>query len=261
MDRIIEAWQREQPGLDVGPVGIVTRLARVRTYLEQTLEPLFAAHGVSRADFEVLVTLRRAGRPFQLPQRALMTQLALTSGTVSVRIDRLFAAGLVERLPDPEDRRGVLVGLTPRGRKLFDAIAPRKLADEDRLLSALSPGERETLAALLRKLLLSFEQGSARATWAATLGLVTAPAHVARELRSAVGLPDRAGLLVQSVAGDSPAARAGLDTGDLLVAAGGRELRSLADLHAVVDAAEPGSRVVLTAVRGVDERTVELPRP
>jgi hypothetical protein len=71
------------------------------------------------------------------------------------RLDRLEAMGLVERQPDPTDRRGRLVALTDRGRELVDAAVVDHLENEERLLEALDAGEREQLAGLLRKLLLS----------------------------------------------------------------------------------------------------------
>ena len=88
------------------------------------------------------------------------------------------------------------------------------------------------------------------------LGLAIAPARVARRLRVAVGLPDRDGLLVHGVERDGPAARAGVEKGDLLVRADERDLARLDDLHEALDAARPGAELRLTAVRGVDEREV-----
>jgi len=91
-----------------------------------------------------------------------------------------------------------------------------------------------------------------------TLGVALAPSRAARHLRRAVGLPERDGLLVRGVADDSPAAAAGVREGDLLVEAGGRELRSADDLHAALDAVEPGGSLALKVVRGVDELDVEV---
>ena len=88
------------------------------------------------------------------------------------------------------------------------------------------------------------------------LGLAIAPARVARRLRRAVGLPERDGLLVHGVERDGPAARAGVEKGDLLVRAGDRDLLRLDDLHEALDAVAAGSELRLTAVRGVDEREV-----
>jgi serine protease Do len=88
------------------------------------------------------------------------------------------------------------------------------------------------------------------------LGVAIAPARVARRLRRAVGLPERAGVLVHGTERDGPAARAGIEKGDLLVRAGGRDLARLDDLHEVLDATKPGGDLELTVVRGVEEREV-----
>src|SRR6185312_12829398 len=108
----------------------VTRLERARTYIAAGLSEVFSRYGLSAADFQVVVNLRRAGSPYRLPQARLMKALTLTSGTVSVRIERLVKLGIVTREPDPADARGQLVQLTSRGLQLFDDIAPVHLADE-----------------------------------------------------------------------------------------------------------------------------------
>jgi serine protease Do len=93
------------------------------------------------------------------------------------------------------------------------------------------------------------------------LGLAVAPARAARRMRRAVGLPDRDGLLVRAVRDDGPAARAGVERGDLLVAAAGRPVTSLDEVHAALDAVPSGSSLKLTVVRGVEEREVEVSFP
>ncbi len=101
-------WERERPDLDFTPVGIVTRLARVRTHLDADVTAVFAAHGLTPADFQVIVTLRRFGKPYRLPQARLMDALELTSGTVSVRLDRLESAGIVVRESGTASARSTL---------------------------------------------------------------------------------------------------------------------------------------------------------
>ena len=245
IDSVIDDWAKLRPDLDASPIGVVARLRRVRTYFDQELDAFFADYELTLANFDVLTTLRRLGG--SASQRRLMDALGLTSGTVSVRIDRLVAEGLVTRDADPQDGRGAIVTLTREGAARFDAAAPAHLANEERLLAALDTGERAHLATLLRKLLLSFE-GADRP---ARLGVALAPAHVARRMRRAVGLPDRPGLLVKDVEPDSPAARAGLRAGDLLVAAGGRELHSVSQLQVALTRAK--RTLTLDAVRGAED--------
>ena len=224
VDLLLADWAGQRPDLDFTPVGVVTRLTRLRGYLDAELAGVFARFGLTSADFLVIVSLRRGGPPYRMPQARLMDALGLTSGTVSVRLDRLEKSGIVTREPDPASARGSLVQLTGEGLELFDRVAPVHLANEDRLLSALSPAEREVLAGLLRRLLSSFESGSTDV--AASLGLVLEPARLARARRQAVGLSDRAGLLVASVAPGSPAHEAGIERGDLLTSLDGVEVIS-----------------------------------
>ncbi len=260
VDKVLRDWARERPDLDFSPVGIVTRLARVRSHLDAGLQPVFDRYDLTPADFLVIVSLRRAGAPYRLAQAQLMGRLALTSGTVSVRVDRLVTRGIVAREPDTEDRRIQLVRLTDKGLRLFDEIAPVHLANEDRLLSALTPAEREQLAGLLRRLLASFEDGSVNV--ATYLGAELHPAHVARSRRAAVGLSDPPGLLVAAPPlPGTPAADAGLQQGDLITAINDREMRSRIALAEVLSRAAPGSPLRISILRGEQPRQLHLTPP
>jgi DNA-binding MarR family transcriptional regulator len=243
VDEILDQWRAELPELPVTPVGVITRLARVRGYLDAALAAVFDGFDLTPADFAVIVTLRRAGAPYRLGQARLMDALRLTSGTVSVRLTRLAERGIVERTGDPADKRSSTVGLTEAGRALFDRIAPVHLHGEEVLLSALDDAQRTELADLLGRLLSSFEQTGRHAPW--RWGMRLEPAAVARRRRAAVGLSDRTGLLVAEVE-DGPA---GVATGDLLVAANGKAVRHVDDLP------EAGP-VTLRLVRG--ERDLEV---
>lgn len=259
-DWIIEGWKQERPDLNVSPVAIINRLGRLSSYLRAEVAAVYERFGLTSPSFAVIANLRRAGAPYQLSQRALMDILQLTSGTISLRIDRLVQGGLVERLPDPDDQRGVLVRLTEKGLSLFDQVAPVHLANEERLLSALSDEQREQLALLLRILLLSFEAISPEdprhpSHW---IGVSLAPAHAARQIRRSVGLSDTPGLLVQSVAIPSPASVAGLQEGDLIVSAGGTETRSIERLHEKIVAAQ-GSSLTIEVLRGIERHVLHMP--
>lgn len=157
IDRVLADWHRLRPDLDFSPVGVVARLRRVRAHLDLALEAVYADYGLTGPDFEAIVILRRREPPYRASQAYLGRWLGLTPGTISVRIDRLVDAGLVRRERDPGDARSTLVRLSRKGQGLFDRVAPAHLDNQQRLLAALSPAERETLAALLRKLLLDFE--------------------------------------------------------------------------------------------------------
>jgi len=262
IDWVIEGWERERPDLDVAPIAVINRLERLQSYLRAEVASIFERFGLSGPSFAVIATLRRAGKPYQLSQRVLMDALQLTGGTISVRIDRLERDGIVERLPDPHDQRGVLVRLTEEGERLFDQIAPLHLANEDRLLSALNMQQREQLAALLRILLLSFEPVAVEDSYhpSCWIGVSLAPAHSARKIRRSSGLPDMVGLLVQSVIVPSPAAAAGLQEGDLIVSANGRETRSIENLCEQLSVAR-GKAIKLEVLRGTAYRSVLLTAP
>jgi len=259
MDRVLADWAGQRPDLDFTPVGVVTRLSRLRGYLDAELAGVFARFGLTSADFLVIVSLRRGGPPYRMPQARLMDALGLTSGTVSVRLDRLERSGIVTREPDPASARGSLVQLTGKGVELFDRVAPVHLANEDRLLSALSPAEREVLAGLLRRLLSSFESGSTDV--AASLGLVLEPARLARARRQAVGLSDRAGLLVEAVAPGSPGYEAGIERGDLLISLDGVEVVSSTGLALLLENLLGRRTVRAVLLRGDQELTVRLTMP
>jgi len=154
VDEILEQWRRERPDLDPSPIGVVGRVSRLARELEQRLEPVYREHGLEPGWHDVLATLRRAGPPYRLRPTEFTSALMLTSSGTTKRLDRLEQAGLIERSPDPQDRRGTLIGLTPKGREMIDGVTEAHLANERRLLEALSPEDREQLADLLRKLLL-----------------------------------------------------------------------------------------------------------
>jgi DNA-binding MarR family transcriptional regulator len=157
VDRIVEAWRHERPDLDVAPLHILSRVLRLARHLDLTRGSAFAARELEGWGFEVLSALRRAGAPYQLSPGQLVAQTLVTSGTMTNRVDRLAARGLVSRGPDPSDRRGVKVTLTTAGRAVVDAAMADLLDRERILLNELRPAERDHLAELLRRLLSAFE--------------------------------------------------------------------------------------------------------
>lgn len=157
MAAIVSSWRRERPDLDVAPLEVLSRVSRLSRRLDLTRSSAFAAHGLDSWAFDVLAALRRSGEPYELSPGALTAETLVTSGTMTNRVDRLERSGLVQRHPDPSDRRGVLVRLTPAGREVVDAALTDLLASERPLLAGLSEGDQETLARLLRRLLEPLE--------------------------------------------------------------------------------------------------------
>jgi DNA-binding MarR family transcriptional regulator len=155
VDAMIEQWARERPELDVSPIGVIGRISRLSRELEARLEPVYRAHGLEHGWHDVLATLRRSGPPYRLRASDFTRTLMITSSGATKRLDRLERAGLIERSPDPHDRRGTLIGLTEQGHAAIDAVTPPHLDNERDLLSSLTAEEREQLADLLRKLQLS----------------------------------------------------------------------------------------------------------
>jgi len=152
VDSILEQWERERPELDASPMAVVGRITRLARELDAPLQRVFGSFSLGPGEFDVLASLRRAGEPYLLNPRALVESMMVTSGAVTKRVDRLERVGLVDRAPDPRDRRGVLISLTPEGLQLVNQVVEQHLANEERLLAALSRTEREQLARLLRKL-------------------------------------------------------------------------------------------------------------
>lgn len=259
IDRVLHQWARARPDLDVSSVGIIGRLARLRAVLDEEQEAVFAEHGITSPTFATLVTLVRINSPGGISQRRLANEMRLTPGTVSARVERLVADGLVTRSPDPADKRGSLVTLTDRGREMFDAVVPAHLANQVRLLGSLSPDEQATLAGLLRKLLVAFEGSAELEHMPVRLGLTLAPVHVTLAMQRAVGLPERPGLLVRATDEQSPAAAAALAEGDILTEAGGIPLRSVSALYSAISGALPSGRLELRVRRGLRDRTVSIP--
>lgn len=157
VDRILQQWQRERPDLDASPMGIFGRMARLSKYFDRALQAVFGEFDLRPGEFDVLATLRRSGEPYQLSPTELFNTMMVSSGTMTHRIDRLEQAALVERIPDPSDRRGTLICLTSKGFDLIEMAVTSHVGNMHRILTPLDPSEREVLMALLRKLLISFE--------------------------------------------------------------------------------------------------------
>lgn len=156
VDELVEAWARERSDLDLAPVAVFSRISRLARHLDLARRAAFTAHGIESWEFDVLAALRRAGAPYELSPGRLLRETLVTSGTMTNRVDRLAARGFVERSPDPDDRRGVIVRLTAEGKTAVDGAFEALLDAERTFLADLPAAERDQLGELLRTLLAPF---------------------------------------------------------------------------------------------------------
>lgn len=157
VDRIVGAWITQRPDLDFSPLEVLSRVDRLSRHLDRARRAAFKRSDIEPWEWDVLSALRRAGEPFQLSPKQLLQQTLVSSGTMTNRIDRLVGRRLVRRESDPGDGRSILVTMTDEGRTRVDAAITRLVDAESHLLSTLSRGDRERLAALLRKLSMGFD--------------------------------------------------------------------------------------------------------
>ena len=158
VDTILAQWAKERPDLDVSPMGLIGRTTRIAHYFRKAIGKTFSEFDLQPGEFDVLATLRRSGKPYQLSPTELFKSMMVSSGTMTNRIDRLETAGLVERVPDERDRRGTLIHLSDKGFSLIEAAVTAHVANEHCILNGLDDVEKKALSDLLRKLLLSLEE-------------------------------------------------------------------------------------------------------
>ncbi|WP_319530953.1 MarR family transcriptional regulator [uncultured Cohaesibacter sp.] len=156
-------WRQEKPDWDLLPMELFGRISEASNVIRSRhIEPLFAAFGLQGGEFDVLATLRRSGCNeaglYALTPSQMYDATMISSGGMTNRLDRLEKAGLVERMANPKDRRGTIVALTDKGLALVEQVTERHLANETRLLSALSQTEQQLLNELMAKLLMGVEQ-------------------------------------------------------------------------------------------------------
>ncbi|WP_307834167.1 MarR family winged helix-turn-helix transcriptional regulator [Paractinoplanes lichenicola] len=153
VDLIIRQWARERPDLETTAMSVFGRIFRLSRLAGDRMEQAYTPYGIGRPEFDVLATLRRAGDPFQLSPGELAASMMLSTGGTTARLDRLERAGMIERLPSPSDRRGVLVRLTRPGFDVVEQAVGAGLAEQQDLLAHLSPEKQRQLDALLREAL------------------------------------------------------------------------------------------------------------
>ncbi|MFJ7417268.1 MarR family winged helix-turn-helix transcriptional regulator [Streptomyces uncialis] len=152
VDRIIAEWRRERPGLDADSIDVVGRITRCGVLVRNLSNRMYDRHSINQSIFDVLASLRRMGPPYRKTARELAASSLLTSGGMTMRLDRMERDGLIRRIRSAEDRRSVYAELTPAGFALIDRIIDDHLEREREMLRTLDPDERRQLAGLLKKL-------------------------------------------------------------------------------------------------------------
>ncbi|MFJ2773263.1 MarR family winged helix-turn-helix transcriptional regulator [Streptomyces sp. NPDC087300] len=158
IDELRGQWRRERPDLELAhldAMALVGRIKRADHLLSKGMKTVFVEYGLEFAEFDVLATLRRVGAPHELTAGGLIKTAMVTSGAITNRLDKLERKGLIERHPDPTDRRAIRVRLTDAGLDLVDRAVVDHVANEERMLAALTPSERAALDGALRRLLVS----------------------------------------------------------------------------------------------------------
>jgi DNA-binding MarR family transcriptional regulator len=157
----IDRWlaETELPGaVDLEVEGIVDRINGIRRRFNRLLDETLAEFGLTEGEYKVLNHLQLDGPPHRKSPGKLAMRAELSSGAMTNRLDRLEQAGLVRRVPDPDDRRGVLVELTDKGRKAWEDSISAQAQKESLVAAALTDADKKQLNALLRKLMREFER-------------------------------------------------------------------------------------------------------
>jgi DNA-binding MarR family transcriptional regulator len=159
VDRFLASIRDElPPDLDLTVEGIVDRITGLSKRLKRMMEETLAEHDLTWGEWKVLGFLVHQGPPYCSSPGRLAEHLELSSGAMTNRLDQLEAAGLIRRLPDPSDRRGIQVEITQAGRKLYKQSTATAADKEALLASALNGREREQLNGMLRQLMIAFEK-------------------------------------------------------------------------------------------------------
>ncbi len=143
---------------DSGPLALFTHLARTGLFLDALQQECLEPYGLSFADYSVLRVLRNAGPPHRLSPKSLADTVLRTSGGMTKMIDRLERAGLVERFPDPDDRRALLIGLTRKGIRVSDKASDAYTEGRQRVLRRLKASEIDDIDVMIKRLLEVFEE-------------------------------------------------------------------------------------------------------
>lgn len=153
IDKLISEWKQERPDLDASAMQIVGRILKLGKLLEKRASTALKESGIHYTDLDVLATLRRSGKPYELTPKELMQSVLITSGAMTALLDRLTKLNLVYRSADKKDGRIKRAGLTKKGVKIIDRAIEVRFEEASESIMALSNSEKENLSALLKKVM------------------------------------------------------------------------------------------------------------
>ncbi len=152
IDALQQDWAAENPDFDTYAMGIVGRIMILGCLLDQRVSEVLKPYQLQYSEFDVLATLRRAGSPYELTPKILLSTVVLTSGAMTALLDRLTKRGLTRRGNSPTDGRKRTVILTEKGKKLVDEVAELRFKEASQAISCFSQKESFALSNQLRKM-------------------------------------------------------------------------------------------------------------
>jgi DNA-binding MarR family transcriptional regulator len=158
VDASLEVWGRELPDLDLEIEGIVERIYKLERHVDATMRETLEEFDLSYGEYKLAMHLRYGGPPYRGKPGKLAKWLGLSTGAMTNRLDNMERRGLIRRLDDPDDRRGVIVELTDEGKDLWERAVGVQAEKESIVATALDERERQKLNDLLRRLMNAFEE-------------------------------------------------------------------------------------------------------
>ncbi len=146
-------WAKQRPDIDVTPMEVMGRILVMSKLLEATANETLKPYNLMFTELHVLANLRRVGKPYQLSPKQLLKYVQITSGSMTACLDRLEKRELINRVIDPEDKRGRLVGLSKQGFEVIDVAIEDWFLSVKNITKGLSANEHKSLAKLLQKLI------------------------------------------------------------------------------------------------------------
>mgnify|MGYP000011722685 CR=1 FL=1 len=156
IDNLVQDWKNERPELDASAMLIIGRILKLGKVLEKRMDKVLKDSPICYSDLDVLATLRRSGKPFELTPKELMKSVLITSGAMTALLNRLEKQDLIYRKVDKKDTRVKRAGLTKKGIKIIDKAIEDRFEDAQETINDLNLKEKKALAKLLKKMTLGF---------------------------------------------------------------------------------------------------------